>query len=644
MRRKDGVVGMNEGTESKDATGHTRAAQSEAHSCLPWWDERDLEEASRGLIAPLPDGPVTGEDGQFVYDPHRLSFIGDREAPDTVHPGLWRQAGLAARGGLFEVCDRIYQVRNIDLSNLTIIEGDTGLIIVDPLISAETARAALDLYLDHRPARPVVAVVHSHSHVDHYGGVRGVVDEEDVMSGKVRIIAPQGFLDAAVSENVMAGNAMSRRAMYQFGPLLAPDEKGTVGVGLGSGISLGTITLIPPTEEITSDGPVEIDGLTFDFMLTPDTEAPAEMHWYLPELKALTAAENCVHNLHNTYPIRGAQVRDPKAWSHYLNETLERWGDEAEVMYGMHHWPSWGRDRIREMLSLGRDAYRYINDETLRLANHGLTPLEIAEQIRFPKRISDHWAIREYYGTVSHNVKATYTRYLGWYDGNPAHLDQLPPVEAATRYVELMGGADAVIDRAREAFEAGEYRWVAQLLDHVVFSEPENRQARELAADAMEQLAYQVESATWRNAYLTGAQELRFGTPDIPGIQETASPDSIKALPLSALLDYLAVRFNGRESEDLDLTIHLRLSDSGDEVSLRVVNGVLNHSVRPPGRTPDVTAVMERSVLDDIVAGVLEPGAAVESGAIEAEPNAAPLLELLGRMDRFSPWFAIVEP
>ena len=634
---------MNEATDRKDATDHTRASQKEAHSCLPWSDERDLEEAARGFVAPLAEGPVTGRDGQFVYDPHRLSFV-HGEAPDTVHPGLWRQAGLAAKGGLFQVCDRIYQVRNIDLSNLTIIEGDTGLIIVDPLISAETAKAALDLYLEHRPERPVVAVVHSHSHVDHYGGVRGVVDEDDVRAGKVRIIAPAGFLEAAVSENIMAGNAMSRRAMYQFGPLLAPDEKGTVGVGLGSGISLGTITLIPPTEEVTADGPLEIDGLTFDFMLTPDTEAPAEMHWYIPELKALTAAENCVHNLHNTYPIRGAQVRDPRAWSHYLNETLERWGREAEVMYGMHHWPSWGSERIIEMLSLGRDAYRYINDETLRMANHGLTPVEIAEELRFPERIADHWAVREYYGTVSHNVKATYTRYLGWYDGNPAHLHPLTPVESARRYVDYMGGADAVIERARGAFGGGEYRWVAQILDHVVFSDPDNREARELSADAMEQMAYQTESATWRNAYLTAAQELRFGTPDIPGIQETASPDSIKALPLAPLLDYLAVRLNGRESEDLDLTIHLKLSDTGEDATLRVVNGVLNHSQAAPSGDADAVVTMTRETLDDIAAGVVEPSAAVDSGAVDAEPDAEPILSVLERLDTFSLWFAVVEP
>ncbi len=430
-------------TERKAASGFTLEANRKLLGELPFEDERDFEEASRGFIAPLPEGHVLKPNGDFVFDPARLDFAkGREEAPDTVNPSLWRQVRLIAEGGLFKVCERIYQVRGYDISNLTVIEGDSGVIVVDPLISAETAKAALEFYFEHRPKRPVVAVIHSHSHVDHYGGVRGVIDEEDARAGKVKVIAPEGFLEAAVSENVMAGTAMTRRAMYQFGALLAPDEQGTVGTGLGSGVSLGTVTLIQPTDEITEgNSRMVIDGLTFNFMLTPDTEAPAEMHWYVEELKALTAAENCVHTMHNTYPIRGAQVRDPQAWSMYLNETIERWGSEAEVMYGMHHWPSWGHERIVEMLSKGRDAYRYINDQTLRLANHGYTPIEIAEQVRLPDSLERHWAVRDYYGTISHNVKATYTRYLGWFDGNPANLDPLPPVETARKYVEYMGGA-----------------------------------------------------------------------------------------------------------------------------------------------------------------------------------------------------------
>lgn len=628
--------------ERHDATEATEEALREASAGLNWDDRRDFEDADRGLIALPPEGPIQGAGPLPVFDSGRLAFVGDRDAPGTVHPSLWRQAGLIGRGGLFEVTDRIFQVRNMDLSNMTIVEGDSGLIVIDPLISAETAAAALELYRAHRGDRPVVAVIYSHSHVDHYGGVRGVVDQGEVDSGKVRIIAPQGFVDAAVSENVMAGNAMSRRAMYQFGALLIPDEKGTLGAGIGAGISLGTITLIPPTEEITEDGPVEIDGVTFDFMLTPDTEAPAEMHWYLPQMKALTAAENCLHTLHNTYPIRGAQVRDPLAWSRYLNETIDRWGGEAEVMYGMHHWPVWGTDRILETLRAGRDAYRYINDETLRLANQGLTASEIAEEVRFPPELARHWSVREYYGTVSHNVKATYTRYLGWFDGNPARLQPLPPVPAAERYVEYMGGADRVIAKAREAFDNGDYRWVAEVVNHVVFADPENREARLLAADAMEQLGYQAESATWRNAYLTGAQELRYGTPQIPLPADSASPDSIRALSLDTLLDFLAIRLNGLEAEGRDLTLDLSVTDTDERVRLELSNGVLHHSGGAFGSGPAPTLSVTRELLDRIAAGIAGPDeVASELGAGE---GAEAFVNLIGLLDQFSPWFPIVEP
>lgn len=632
--------------DRKEASGFTRAANRAVLEQLPFEDPQDFEDASRGFVAPLPEGHVVKEDGDFVYDTARLAFTeGREESPDTVNPSLWRQARLVAKGGLFEVCDRIYQVRNLDISNLTVIEGDTGVIVVDPLISAETARAALDLYFEHRPEKPVVAVIHSHSHVDHYGGVRGVVDEGDVRDGRVKIIAPEGFLEAAVSENVMAGNAMSRRAMFQFGPLLAPDEKGTVGVGLGSGISLGTITLIPPTDHITEDGQrMVIDGLTFEFMPTPDTEAPAEMHWFIEELNAVTAAENCVHTLHNTYPIRGAQVRDPQAWSHYLNETIERWGSRAEVMYGMHHWPVWGSERVVEMLSKGRDAYRYINDQTLRLANHGLTPDEIAEVLELPDSIAGHWATRGYYGTVSHNVKATYTRYLGWYDGNPANLNGLPPVEAAERYVEFMGGAEQVLSRAREYFEKGEYRWVAEVVNRVVFSDPSNQEARDLEADAMEQLAYQTESATWRNAYLTAAQELRLGTPELPISADSASPDSIAALTLEMIFNYLGMRLNGPDAGAREITLNLTFPDTNQNGWLKLSNGALSHSVERSSPAPDATVTLDRSTLNSIVTGRLELEQAISSGEIRVEPDPAPLLELIGLLDDFNLWFPVIEP
>lgn len=638
------------GIERKGATEHTREAHRHCVRHLDFEDRASFGEAVRGLIAPLPDGPVLKESGEFVWDPARLSFADEGgEAPDTVNPSLWRMAGLISKGGLFEVCERICQVRTMDLSNLTLIEGDTGVIVVDPLISVETAKAALELYFEHRGRRPVVAVIHSHSHVDHYGGIRGVVDEEDVKAGRVPVIAPAGFLEAAVSENVTAGNAMVRRAMYQFGPLLAPDPQGTLGAGLGLTTSLGTVSLIPPTDEIRQTGETRvIDGLEFEFMLTPDTEAPAEMHWFIPQLNALTAAENCVHTLHNTYPIRGAQVRDPQAWSMYLNDTINRWADRSEVMYGMHHWPVWGPGRVREMLEKGRDAYRYIHDETLRLANHGLTRDEIAERVELPAGLARHWSVRSYYGTVSHNVKATYTRYLGWYDGNPAGLEPLPPERAARKYVEMMGGAERVLARAREAHEAGEYRWVAEVVGHVVFADPANREARELQADAFEQLGYQAESATWRNAYLTGAQELRYGTPDLP-INPGSSPDSIRAMTLPMIFNYLGVRLNGERAADLDLTLDLQVSGQDGQakspvaVQLRLVNGVLNHSIGTVGKSaPALT--LDRDLLDRIVSGETGDEALAKNAELEPGPALDTFQQIIGLLDDFRVWFPVIEP
>ncbi len=629
----------------RDATAVTHDLNAAVIDRLPFEDKRDFEEATRGFIAPLAEGPVLKEDGDWVFDPHRLNFIGeDSAAPDTVNPSLWRQGALVGKGGLFKVVDRLYQVRNLDVSNLTIVEGDTGLIVVDPLVSAETAKAAMDLYFEHRPKKPVVAVIHSHSHLDHYGGVRGVVDEEEVLAGRTKIIAPEGFLEAAVAENVMAGTVMTRRAMFQFGGLLAPDPKGTVGVGLGTAVSLGTVTLLAPTDDITEAGQrMVIDGLTFEFMPTPDTEAPAEMHWYIEELKAVTAAENCTHTLHNTYAIRGAQIRDPQAWSHYLNETIDRWCDGAEVMYGMHHWPVWGRERIVEMLSKGRDAFRYINDETLRLANLGHVPEEIGEMVQLPESLATHWALREYYGTINHNVKATYAKYLGAYDGNPSHLHMLPPVESGTRYVEFMGGADEVIRKARESFEAGEYRWVAEVMNHVVFADPGNQEARELTADALEQMGYQTESSTWRNAFLNGAQELRFGTVSLP-FEGTAGRDSIRALTLPMILNYLGIRLNGPEAAGREITLNLVVTDAREEAVLRLVNGTLSHSYERRTDDADGEVTTTRETLNRIVAGEITVEEAVDSGEIAVDPDPAPLIEIFSLLDEFTIWFPVIEP
>jgi alkyl sulfatase BDS1-like metallo-beta-lactamase superfamily hydrolase len=631
--------------DRKGATDFTQEAHVHSVRCLDFEDERSFEEATKGLIAPLPEGQVLNENGEFVFDPNRIASFasGVTEPPETVNPSLWRNARLTADGGLFEVCERIYQVRNMDISNITFIEGDTGVIVVDPLISTEVARAALELYFEHRGEKPVVAVIHSHSHVDHFGGVRGVVSQEEVDSGKVPIIAPEGFLEAAVSENVAAGNVMTRRSMYQFGILLPPDAQGTVGCGLGIGTSLGTITLIPPTDEITTTGETRaIDGLTFEFMLTPDTEAPAEMHWYIPELRALTTAENCSHTMHNTYPIRGAQVRDPLAWSMYLNDTIDRWAEQSDVMYGMHHWPVWGGERVREMLEKARDAYRYIHDETLRLANHGLTPREIAEEVELPDSLAKHWHVRSYYGTISHNVKATYTRYLGWYDGNPANLEPMVPVESAKRYVEFMGGAENVISKARESFERGEYRWVSEVVGHVVFADPSNQEARQLQADAFEQLGYQTESTTWRNAYLMGAQELRHGTPSYP-IGSTASLDLIKGMTLPMIFNFFAVKIHGVNAADLELDLNLDITDTGEKTILRLSNGTLSHSLVDWDESAPELAIT-RDLLDRLVAGEIRLEDAVAAGELEEGPGLEVFRKIGEHLDEFDLWFPIIEP
>jgi len=631
---------------AKQASPATVAANEKVKQQLDFADRRDFEEATRGLVAPLVDGGVIKDaQGRVVWDPTRFSFIDqERPCPDTVNPSLWRQCCLVMIGGLFQVTERLYQVRNADLSNMTIYEGDTGIIIADPLVSAETARAALELYYAHRPRRPVVAVIYSHSHVDHYGGVKGVADERDVRDGKVAIIAPSGFMEAAVSENIYAGTAMGRRANFMYGNLLDPGETGRIGAGLGLTCSEGTVTLIAPTRLIEESGQVlNIDGLHFEFMLAPETEAPAEMHWYVQELRALTAAENCVHTLHNTYTLRGAKTRDPLAWSKCLDETLVRWGDRAEVMYGMHHWPVWGAERIAEVLGLSRDAYRFINDQTLRLANSGYGPDDIAEMLSFPEEINRFWAVRGYYGTLYHNVKATYVKYLGWFNGNPALLHTLPPVEAARKYVAYMGGADAVLARAREDFAKGEYRWVAEVASRVVFADPANKAARELEADALEQMGYQAESGPWRNFYLTGAQELRDGV-KLPPPGRKGNAEVVRAIPHDLLLDYLGIRLNAVKAGDARIAINLVFPESGETFHVALENGVLNH--RADAARPDAAATLtlQSDVFLGLVTGQLTTEQAIGANglAIEGDPTALP--RLLALLDTFLPYFPLLTP
>ncbi|MDD2903065.1 MAG: alkyl sulfatase dimerization domain-containing protein, partial [Syntrophales bacterium] len=457
-------------------------------------------------------------------------------------------------------------------------------------------------------------------------------------------VAPVGFLEAAIAENVLAGNAMSRRASYMYGNLLPPGPKGQVGAGLGVTTSTGTVTLIPPTHLITKTGQkMRIAGLDFEFMLAPDTEAPAEMHWYIKQFKAVTAAENCCHTLHNTYSLRGAKIRDPLAWSKYLQETIDLWGDKSEVMYGMHHWPVWGNARVLEMLGKGRDGYRFINDQTLRLANQGYTMVEIAEMLEFPQDLAQHFALRGYYGTLNHNVKATYVKYLGWFDGNPATLHVLPPVEASKKYVEFMGGADAVLKKAQEAYGKGDYRWVAEVVNHVVFADPTNQAARRLQADVLEQLGYRAESGPWRNFYLTAAQELRQGVQKLP-TPGTSSADIIKVMPLDLFFDYLGIRLNGPKAGGKQITLNMKFPDIKEEYLLTLENGVLSHTQGRQAPKADATITITRAALNRIILGQSTVEKETKDGAIKITGNPKAPGELFSLMDKFDFWFNIVTP
>ncbi|MCS3409325.1 alkyl/aryl-sulfatase [Serratia sp. AKBS12] len=630
---------------TKDATAATKQANNALYEQLPFSDNTDFTNAHKGFIAPLPQEVIKGEKGNVIWNPQQYAFIKEGEkAPDTVNPSLWRQSQLINISGLFEVTDGVYQIRNLDLSNMTIIEGKEGITVVDPLVSAETAKVGMDLYYKNRGKKPVVAVIYTHSHVDHYGGVRGVVDEADVKNGKVKIYAPEGFMDSAVAENIMAGNVMSRRASYMYGNLLKPEAKGQVGAGLGTTTSAGTVTLIAPTNYITKTGQKEvIDGLTYDFMLAPGSEAPAEMLWYIEEKKLIEAAEDVTHTLHNTYSLRGAKIREPLPWSKYINDALQLWGDKAEIIMAQHHWPTWGNDNVKKLLKSQRDLYRYINDQTLRMANKGLTRDEIAANFTLPPALATVWANRGYYGSVSHDVKATYVLYLGWFDGNPATLDELPPEEAAKKFVEYMGGADNILQKAKADYDQGNYRWVAQVVSKVVFADPKNEAARHLEADALEQLGYQAESGPWRNFYLTGAQELRNGVKQLP-TPNTASPDTVRAMTPEMFFDYLGVHINGEKAAKAHIVLNFDFGEQDGKYKIELENGVLNHTANAEAKEADATITLSRDALNRIVLKEHTLKEEQDKGDVKITGNAEKLNELLGYMDKFDFWFNIVTP
>jgi alkyl sulfatase BDS1-like metallo-beta-lactamase superfamily hydrolase len=558
-------------------------------------DRSDFDDADRGLIGSLQPGVITSEDGRVVWDNDAYSFLAGA-CPDTAHPSLWRQGQLVTRQGLYEVTDGIYQVRGLDLSNMTLVEGDSGVIVIDPLISKETATAALALYRRHRGDRRVTGVIYTHAHVDHFGGVHGVVTDQ------VPIIAPEGFMESAVAENVYVGVPMSRRALYMYGAALEKGPAGQIGCGLGMTTSTGAIGLIPPSIDITRTGQeVTVDGVRIRFQLTPGTECPAEMNFLFPERRALCMAENATRNLHNIVTLRGAVVRDARVWAAYLDEAMTLFADHCDVAFASHHWPTWGRDRIVEYLSLQRDLYAYLHDQTLRLINQGHSGIEAAELMEMPPALDRAWHTHGYYGSVSHNVKAIYQRYLGWFDGNPANLWPYPPVESALRYVECMGGAAEVMSKAEGYRDRGDLRFAAELLNRLVFAFPDHAGAKELLAGVYDQLGYGAENGTWRNFYLMGAYELRNGIVKAPPVN--ASPEMIGALSVDQLFDAIAIRVDGPRAWDEQITVDWDITDLGRIYRTTLSNGVLTHRVHTGPDHADLTLVLNKSQMVDMLTG-----------------------------------------
>jgi alkyl sulfatase BDS1-like metallo-beta-lactamase superfamily hydrolase len=631
----------------KPATEATKAANAAVLKELPFKDKQAFEDSQKGFIAPLENnGVVKNEKGDVIYDLSKFDFLkGDKPAPDTVNPSLWRQAQIMQHyTGLFKVTEGIYQVRGLDISNITFIEAPDGVIVMDPLVSAETAKAGLDLYRKERGDKPVVAVIHSHSHIDHYGGVKGVVSQEDIDSGKVKIYAPESFTEAALNENVIGGNRQSRLSGYQYSQLVEAGPTGGMTSGLGLINSRGTVTFAVPTNVITKPFQKEIiAGLDFEFMLAPDTEAPAEMFFYIPSMKALSTAEDAVHNQHNVYSLRGAKVRSAYNWAKYLKEANERWGGEAEVLYAPHHWPIWGKDRISDHLTKQSATYKYINDQSIRLANAGYDMVEAAEMIKLPKELQQTWSLRGYYGTTNHNVKAAIDKQFGWYNGNPATLHPLPRVEAAKKYVDYMGGADAIVKKARADFDKGDYRWVMQVLMQVVYADPTDMEARNLMADASEQLAYQSEAGTWRGWYLSAAKDLREGVKPML-VADFASPDTVSAMPLELFFDYLSIRLNGPKAEGKTIRLNVDLPDTKDKYLLVVQYGVLQYHKNQQAKDADASLTMSRDTLNEIIAGKLKVEQGITKGTIKLDGDAKKFEEFVSMLDTFDPWYQVVMP
>lgn len=631
-----------------DAAGHSAAtaftarANAQAAEDLDLDDPADFESAGRGLLARVDDLVIKDGDGAVIWRPLQYAFI-DGDAPPSVNPSLWRQEKLNNIHGLFEVTKGVYQVRGYDLSNMSIIEGREGWILVDPLTAAETARAALDLVESKLGKRPVTAIIFTHSHIDHFGGVFGVADKAELASGRIQIVAPKGFSEESVSENVMAGLVMTRRADFMFGAPLGKSERAHVGSGLGKHPPRGRVATAEPNVIIDrTPQEIEIDGVPFVFQYAPESEAPAELTFYLPRHRALCGAEIVSRTMHNLYTLRGAKVRDALKWSGYIDELLSLFADRSDVVFNSHHWPVWGREEIRDYLEKQRDVYKYIHDQTLRLATAGHTPREIAELIELPSTLRTNFATRGYYGTLKHNSKAVYQHYFGWYDANPANLDPLPPEDAAKRYVEAMGGVDAVVAKAQEAYDAGDYRWAAELLNHAVFADPASDAARGLLAKTYDQSGYRAESGPWRDIYLTAAAELRHGVTSRSFT--TAAGDLIDTVPLDLFFTAMATRIDGPSADGKQLKVNFVFTDTGQTFVLEVKNAVLHHYEREADEDADATITLTREFWVRLLtkqAGIVE---LLATGDYEIEGARLKVIELFGLLADPDEGFNIVTP
>lgn len=629
--------------KGKAPSKFTLEALERAKQTLPFADQRDFEELARGLIAPMPDLKIMADAGHVAWDMERFQFLNEDRDFDSIHPSLLRQSRLNNNYGLYEVIPGIYQVRGVDLSDITFVRGKTGWIVFDPLVSEEPVRAAWELLQKHVGEElPVSAVIYSHTHGDHWGGVRGIVDEADVRSGKVALIAPVDFMDFTISENVYAGNAMNRRLFFQYGLLLPASPHGYVGQGLGQGVSAGATGLIAPNRYVSEAiEEFEVDGVRMIFQNTPNTEAPREMNTYIPDLKALWMAENVVASLHNIYTLRGAPVRDPLRWSKYIAEALHRFGLEAEVMFASHHWPRWGNARIQEVLRDQRDLYAHMNNQVLHFANQGVTINQIHNVYSLPPSILEKWHCRGYHGSAENNARGVIQRYLGYWDCNPATLIPLSPEDSAPLYVEMMGGSEKILARGRELHDAGQYLLATEIVNKLVQAEPKNSVAKDLLADVFEQIGYQQENPGLRNSFLAAAYELRSGIPQ-GETADSSSPDVIRAMSTELFLNFLGIRMDSRKAEGLSFTINLVTPDNGEKFIIELENATLTNISGFQAPDPDLTLTISRSDLEQTMMGLKTLEAQIAEGTAQVEGDVTVLGKLAATMVDFDPRFEIM--